>query len=184
MRKEQIQEREDALSRLENLDEMVHLYSDASNTTKFSAGYIKALNEKEILLAHISPYGKYDGYMVKQRKDIYCVETGGKYAVKLEKLHMLENKKHEVINIESLSLFKSLLDFAKEKNKIVSIELLESDLDDIVGYVKWIDNEMAEIKLVDEYGEAEGKSLIYIKDISYIVCDSENEIMLKCLSEL
>ncbi len=67
-----------------------------------------------------------------------------------------------------------------------------------IGYAKWDDlvarveeheidniikNNIITIKCVSEYGEVDGITYLKKEDISSILCDSEDEVVLKILSE-
>ncbi len=162
--------------------EMLQIYTNFGDTQKFSVGFVYALTSTEILIAHVTPYGKYDGYIVKQLKDIYRIETQSKYINKLKKLYSHEKKEHTVIEQTHNSLVSDLLSFAYHNQKIVSLELLESDNDDIIGFVDSLQSGLARISTIDEYGKSDGVSFIKTDDITHAVCDSENEIALKTLA--
>ena len=44
---------------------IVSLYSNCEQTNKFSVGFIKAVSNDFVAIAHITPCGMYDGFMQK-----------------------------------------------------------------------------------------------------------------------
>lgn len=106
---------------------------------------------------------------------VYRIETDGMYEQKMSKLvssnlNPLGNKKIDTSNIK-----KSLMEIAIDTQKIVSIELKDSEYYDVVGIVKKIENNICTILSVDEYGFEDGKTFIRTDDITSIRYDSEDE---------
>ena len=69
----------------------------------------------------------------------------------------------------------SILSFAKEREKIVSIELHDSGFADVVGFVDEVDEKVCRIHVIDEYGYDDSCSYVDLNSISQIVLDSEDE---------
>ena len=62
--------------------------------------------------------------------------------------------------------------------KIVTIEVLESKNDDVVGYIHEIGDDFVTIKSIDTYGSYDGDTVIKLEDITHLICDSEQEATL------
>lgn len=155
--------------------ELVLIFIDEIDTERFSAGYIKTYSDNEILVLYVNPFGDYNGAAVKRIEDIIKIEYGGKYAKRVRKLNELQNENINFECEESENLFLSVLRYAQEKKKIVSIELLESGNEDVVGYVDFIEKDSLSVKLVNTYGEYDGNALMDIRDITHLICDSDEE---------
>jgi len=78
----------------------------------------------------------------------------------------------------------SLLKYAKLNNLVVSLELNESGVMDIQGFVSELDEDNIVVNLLTEYGINDGTSSTDIKCISRIDCDTEQEQMLKLLADM
>lgn len=167
--------------------ELVSIHSDTSEYGSFIVGYIAGYNEEHYILALISPHGRYDGFLVKERKSIVSVEHGGKYESKIKRLAAYYNTEHEKLNLSGDDLRLSMLKFASERNFIVAIELNGSGDQDCIGYVKSIDTKNDEISctisLIDEYGDNDGKAVFLLDDITELSVNTEDEIILKILHE-
>ena len=62
-------------------------YCNGGGKCEVLVGYIERYNDDEILIAHISSHGNYDGFILKHLADIYRIEYAGKYEKKIEKLY-------------------------------------------------------------------------------------------------
>lgn len=71
------------LEQLSESKQMVSLYLDGDTET-FYAGYILGINEDNILFQHITPYGKYDGYILQQTSNVCRVGYDELYLKKME----------------------------------------------------------------------------------------------------
>ena len=139
-------------------EEIVALYF--GNGDKFFCGKILAVNEDFVVLRSYTPYGVYDGYIVKRINELRRIEQNSKY-LKLE-------------IIVSGNCLMSMLCHSVSSGQIVSIELEECD-ELIIGYVTKIEDNIISIKQYNEYGEYDGVSFIYLEDIISLYIDSENE---------
>ena len=167
--------------------ELVSIHSDTSEYGSYAVGYIVGYNEVHYILALISPYGRYDGFVVRERKSIVSVEHGGKYENKIKRLAAYYKTKHEELDLSEDNLYLSMLNFANERNYIVAIELNGSGDQDCIGYVKNIntksDDKSCTIILIDEYGENDGEAVLLIDDIIELSVNTEDEIRLKIIHE-
>lgn len=77
-----------------------------------------------------------------------------------------------------------MLKFAKENEFKITIELLESGLNDVQGYVKNFTDEKLMILKINDLGQKDGLSEIDLDAITSIVCNSEDENTLEILAEI
>lgn len=166
-----------------NTDEILEIYTNVSDPEKFSAGFVCAVSDKELLLCHIHPSGLYDGYMVKEISSIYRLNYKTKYCDKLRKLWKINGRKHLEVAQGSSNQYLNLLNHALNNRLVVSVELLDSSFSNIDGLVKRIEGESVTFEEYDQYGEFDGVSIICLNDITHLVCDSEDESCLKQLIE-
>lgn len=170
------------LEQLSESKQMVSLYLDGDTET-FYAGYILGINEDNILFQHITPYGKYDGYILQQTSNVCRVGYDELYLKKIEKLHGFEPKKHKPIKIEESNLVVSLLTAAAENDWIVSLELDKSDLDDVQGYVVKADSDNTIVKQITDEGQYDGETYFDTYDITSMECDTQKKQSIKILAE-
>ena len=146
----------------------------------FSSGFVCAVEDDLVLLAHVAPLGEYDGFRVCTLKGVYKVKWGGRYENKVQTLYKLKHQRHPDVSITG-SLMADLLLYAKEKSLFISAELLNSTYDDIKGQVLDMDGDTLKIHLFDEYGHDDGTCVAQLEDITVLVCDSDEEAAQKLL---
>lgn len=162
------------LSKLHKDRKNVCIYFSSDDTTKFIYGQILAVNENYIAIYMISPDGCSDGILLKKTDTIIRVELEGQYSKKMEMLTLIDPS--EVLNYSfEENIVKSMMLIAQASRNIISIELIDSGYDDIVGFVCNIDNDMLKIEQIDEYGYDDGYSYINISDITQISYNSQDE---------
>ena len=171
----------ETLKKLKENNEIVSLYTNFNEPDKFWAGFIGRISDEFLMLNSISSSGRYEGFRINKISDIYKIEFGGKYQGKLKRLYLLQNQKHETVNNISEDLISDLLIFAREKKLVVTIQTRDSGYDDVIGYVEDMADETIKIKLLDEFGDEDGFSVLNKNDITLLACD--NDMVLKLLSE-
>ncbi|HML48807.1 MAG TPA: hypothetical protein PKE04_18865 [Clostridia bacterium] len=164
-------------------DTVVSVYTDKQDTKHFAAGFIPYADETHVLIAHIAPSGLYDGFIAMKIGSIVRLDYGGTYEKKIGALYRLRGQKHETVTVRDGSLIQSMLAFAKARAYVVTLELLDSGEDDLQGYVQALEDETVNIRLIGSYGEEDGNALIREADITGLVCNSEDEYILKLLRE-
>lgn len=163
------------LSELRRSQKMVSIYTDYQETNKFHYGVVIALNEKEIAIQMLSPDGESDGIIVMDAENVFRVEENGQYDEKMKKL--CPNNPLPLFNeaLDENEIFESLLSIASIEKSIISIELVDSGYNDIVGFVEEIEDGMCKVKQVDEFGYEDGFSFFLIRDITKITYLSQDE---------
>jgi len=151
------------------------IYANLEERTKFIFGQITAVNEDEVAIRMLTPNGEEDGIVAKQVTDIIRLETDCRYAESMIKLSNTIKKQLKMYPLQQEHIFFSLLTFAQKNRRVVSIEILNSGLDDIVGFIEQCSEEICTVLQVDQYGREDGYSFVALSDITQISCDSEEE---------
>lgn len=170
------------LLKLQKQNKNVSIYCCDDNNN-FIYGKILSVNDSEFALLMYTPSGNYDGIIVKSIDEIIRIEYDGQYEQKMQKV-MLRNIDAESYCIDGFLITNSILELSLKLNKIVSIELLKSGYDDVVGFVDEICDNKCTVKLVDEYGYEDGYSFILISDITQVMLDGERESLLQKLWQI
>lgn len=157
-----------------------NFYFDKENTDKFRTGYVCAYNNEWIIIAHISTRGLYDGFLLYKMQDLFQAETDDEYGKKIKRLYELKKQKHPDFKDEGDDPLKMFLNFAKERQFIVSLNLEDSY---ICGYLNDFDDLHICVDVIDDYGKADGKTEVAISEVKEIDCDSYNEQDIKLLHE-
>ena len=146
----------------------------SEDSDKFLYGKILEVNAVEFALLMFTPYGAYDGIIVKSIDEITHIEYDGQYDKKMQKI-LSKDIETESYSINDSFITNSILELSIKQKKIVSIELLNSGYDNVVGFVEELLENKCTIRLVDEYGYEDGFSCFCVDDISQVVFDSEKE---------
>lgn len=175
-----------ALKEAMEKDKVVCVYTNPDDTTKFSVGYILSTNANETLIASISPLGRYDGYLIKKNETIFLVEFDSKYSKKIEGLFLKIKNKHLLGKLDLIkenNTLQFMLNHAQNHSLIVSIELVNSQLNDIIGLVREVNDKGIKIEIIEEIGITDGYAFCLLEDITNLEIDSEELIVLKQLIE-
>lgn len=165
--------------KLKNLcksEQYISIYSRSEgNQNTFSYGQILAVSEIYYALVMFSPSGKFDGIKVGEIDNILKIETGVLYNQRMQKIIDKKSYKKEDYNIKEENIVLSFLECAQKKEYIVSIELANSGINDVVGFVDCLENSVCSVNQVDLYGYNDGRVFFEIDDISQIICNSLEE---------
>lgn len=159
---------------------LVSIYC-SDDTEKFYAGYILEVNHEDILFQHITPNGKYDGYILKKTASVYRVGYDESYLDKVQKLYEFEVKKHKEINIDANNIMVSFLNEASKNNWITVIELCDSDFDDVQGMVIAVNSDCIAVQKIDDQGRCDGVTYFDADTVTRVECDAEEGQSLKLL---
>jgi len=148
--------------------QIISLYIDEDSTTTFAVGKYLYISNEHILYNEITTDGQDNGLACLPLEEIYRISLDGKYEKAIESLYVQANEYND-LTVNS-NLVYSLLSYAKNKNYIVSVELLGSNNTDEMGFVQDISDDIVTIKSIDDYGKENGISFFNINDISYLAC--------------
>jgi len=95
-----------------------------------------------------------------------------------EKITLLSNmnnikRNYEKIPKTSSDLLSDLSNFAQQNRHLVSVELCNSDKDDIQGMIKSVSEDTVEVMCIDSCGRTDGESIIAREQISSFSCDDD-----------
>ena len=161
----------------------VSVYTDPDNTARFIYGRILAVNDIYIVMQPLTLDRKEDGILLKLTEDVFRVDTGGEYEVKMQKLIVHANTILPDFPIENTNIIESVILYAKQNSKVLSIELEKSGIDNIIGIVEKVEDDVVTIEVLDEYGQHDGIAHVKISSISQISCDGENEKIVWTLNQ-
>lgn len=177
---------ENMISKLEELrdeNKYISIYMNRNIPANFVYGRVLSVDEDYIVVYLIAPNGKYDGVLVKETCEIFRIEEECQYSERMQKLIDKEECDRFPFVLECHNVVNELIQIAKDTQKIISLELLNSEENDVVGFVENIDGDLCTIKQIDLYGQVDGYSYISMNDITQISYDSEDERILMQLCE-
>ena len=65
---------------------LTSLFIDPQNPDDFIAGFIEAVNQRQVMLRSVSPFGRFDGFIVTRLSDIDLILGEDDYSVRLARL--------------------------------------------------------------------------------------------------
>lgn len=161
----------------------ISIYTDKTDTEKFSFGFIQGISNDYVLLASISPFGFYDGFTIKSYMDIYRCESKDRYGEKVYKLYQIHKQSHPNVDLLSDNLILDLIQYAYNNHLVISAEVHTSDLNDVQGFVSSIHNGLICVDQIDSDGYNNGESMLLIEEITCVTCDSDCEMALRLLAD-
>ena len=169
----------DLLKKLQRDGACAAVYSRRGKQNRFSFGRIASVSDAHYIFSSLAPRGTDDGWVLCEISDIPRVEVGTKYAQRMSVLS--RNTPHSPIAFDEGNLVEALLRHAMRNNYVTAVDVLNSD-SGITGFVKTLsDDGVAEIAQINRYGETDGVSYIFVADITYISCHSEDEQVIERL---
>ena len=162
------------LRQLKSEAKNVSIYTDRAKTSKFTFGSVLNIDKHYFALHMLTTDGQDDGLLIQPIERVYRIEQDGQYAAKMKKLAVHDTGVHYQLE-DGANLIQAALLAAKKNGWIVSIELLDSGYNDVVGFVQAVQPELCTICLVDAYGYDDGTATIRRQDITQVVCNSADE---------
>ena len=170
------------LKKAMNDQKVVSVFARRESTDRFFGGYVLNLDEHYLSMAHISPNGLYDGYVILPIEMIWKVEIGGEYNDTLGVLYRLKKQQHFLLGrTEGKSVIEQVLAFAQKKQLVVTISITEELDDDAVGFVREFNLEQVAMLMVDQYGRKNGECNVVIDPIYLLTCDGADEAASKIM---
>lgn len=153
------------------IDDFVAIYTDLDSEC-FGVGTVLAIDEKNIIISSVDPYGAEDGLTLYNIETIIKIEKESQYCTKIKNLMKKKQTELERHKFTKGDILQQLLELSKKKEKIVDIKLLNCDKSASVGYVSFLSDDICEIKQIDDYGNEDGACIFSIEDITSIKYNS------------
>ncbi|RYG71166.1 hypothetical protein EON80_05660 [bacterium] len=165
-------------------DSPVALYTNVENPRAFLAGWVEAVSNEHVVLRHLSPEGRYDGYILKFIDSIFRVDTEGRY---LERLSFLFNARKQEFARKLMpetdaeaNLIPEILNAAQQADLLVTVEIAADDIEN--GTIKEVGFDTVSLDVFDHYGIIDREATVHLEAISEVRVDSERLQSLKLLS--
>lgn len=169
------------LSRYRDSNTLVEVYTNERDTSKFDVGFILASDDEYFIMLTVTKFGRLDGFVLQEVDSIVRVSADTVYLKKIATLMRFYSEKREKIPAEQYPVY-DLLEYCRANNRIASIDLLGSEFSDAKGYIEELDYDKCIVRQVSDDGKSDGATSILLKDISYISCCSNSEIMMEILN--
>lgn len=171
------------LSALEK-KQIVSLYTNMEDMSRFTAGFVLAVSDEHVLLNSVGTTGADDGLYLLSLDLIYRIDLGGAYENKLYKLRArLKQSVRSFVSEQDMNLLESFCQYAYNNSFAVSFLLFDDDNYSVSGFINSIKDNAIGIKCLSDYGKPNGITFIKRESIMKATCDSEFERIIKYLSE-
>ncbi len=175
------------LRRFKELNVLTSLFIDPNNPDDFVAGFVTAVSNRQVMLRSVSPFGRYDGFMVVRLIDITQVMGEDDYALRLA--HLLkargEDEKSAALSEieieEGEDMVHALCRTAQEHDMMVTL-WLHDDVEHI-GHVQYLDDMRVVIGEVDYFGQLPRPIAMPLREVEMASVGSEDDMMYQILSE-
>ena len=154
-----------------NKNEIMTIYTDTESNT-FGAGYILGVDDSYLLLKSIDCVGEDDGLILYRMQEIVKMERDTLYTKKLQKLVKIKNSVLKNYDFPQTDYIKWLLNESLNNNRVLFIQLMQSQQCDIIGRVTKVNGEKCVISQINDNGQIDGECVFRIEDISSIKMDS------------
>ncbi|MPM91866.1 hypothetical protein SDC9_139000 [bioreactor metagenome] len=145
-----------------------------------------AISDEQVIIKHIALDGLSDGFVIRRLENVYRIDVDGRYEHKIHRLYSLQNQRHEafleIMEDNHSNLFKEALLASKKHELIVKLYIDETEeQEDIIGFVKAVDDNEAIISRISDDGSYDGESVLYLNDIIKLDCGRRGEIIRQLL---
>ena len=159
---------------------LVAIYTNERDPSRFSVGFVKAVDQKSFTLACVSPHGSQDGTYVAPLSAIARMEFDSRYLRRIALL--MANPRCRASRDPSSSERPEAagliheLRAAKRHNQLVSIELcssLECEPDPFHAFVRQVGQAHVELLSITAEGEPDGLSIVPLERIEKLTRNDE-----------
>lgn len=170
------------LVRMEREKKLICIYSDPSDMTRFSVGYVTSVRAEDYTLEEVDPEGHPDGISVGQLDEIFRIDSGSRYANQIQA--MMENQKDleagerigDEIGIPPVDCMSSVLELAIASEVVINFFLeTGEDNDQLYGIAKELREDHVEVDVLTRDGEPDGTTIIPIELITKLRMDGRDE---------
>ena len=162
------------LKKMKEEGKYVALYLDRNKQTRFNYCCVIGVDDTHFAVRQITEDGEDDGYSVYPIDRLYRINYKDQYEEKMHKLM----QSHEIlppIQIpDDCEIMSTMLHKAMDNGRVVRVELDDSGYADLYGIPRKIDKDKCTFEVYDDYGCADGYSILNMSDITQInVADAD-----------
>ena len=171
-------------SKLDN-GEIISVFCNPEDNYSAVVGFLTAVDETHFVLNHITKYGRYDGYVLRIKDNLFRFDEKTSYETSLKKLYDYYGDKHIDYKVDG-SVLVWFLNFAKSNKFILGIGVKDHDQVSIYGYVESINQEIETVSIhqTTEDGVFDGYITLSFDSLMRIACDCQMEQAIKVLNSL
>jgi hypothetical protein len=154
---------------------IIILFTNDENYLEFSAGIVIALSEFWFVMQRVDINGRADGFACVPIDIVFRAESDTTLANRIALLWKIQEEELTSLDLKDEDFLKGFLDIARQKQYVVSLEILDSRRNDLSGFIQQLDESFAKIAMLDMTGNASGSSLIALDSITQVVMDATEQ---------
>lgn len=162
---------------------LTSLFIDPQNPDDFIAGFVEAANSRQVMLRSVSPFGKFDGFIVSRLSDIDLIMGEDDYSLRLSRLLRARGEEPtDTIEVdENEDLIHAVCKKGMKEDQVVTVWL--QDNVEHVGRVTYLDDMRVTIGELDYFGRDPRSLTLTIREITMASIGSEDDNIYQLLSD-
>ena len=153
-------------------------------SNKFSAGFVLAVSEDDVIIESVSPRGHCDGWILRELDELCRIDSQGIYEEKLMSLYRVRGGAHARDFLPATDLGSNLkvelLEAARQNDSAVRIHTGADE--DIEGFVREVGAQTVSIEKFNEYGVSDGDCTLDMESVEGIFVGDDDLQDLKLLA--
>ena len=162
---------------------LTSLFIDPRNPDDFIAGFVEAVSQRQVMIRSVSPFGRFDGFIVTRLSDIDLILGEDDYAVRLARLLRArgETPADEMSVSEGEDLVHALCRQAMAENSVVTLWL--NDEIEHVGRVIELNDMRVTIGELDYFGRDPKPATFTLREVEMASLGSEDDKLYQILND-
>ncbi len=174
---------DDLLAASMELNKPILIFTNDLRPNEYVAGIVAMVFEEWFVFKRIDPLGRADGYSCIPLDIVFRAEADTQLVNRITTLWKIQGDAHRALAPTETDLLTGFLENARASQTVVSLEILDSRVYDLTGFVQHLDDAFVKIGLLDPYGTVTGATLISIDSITQASMDSLEERALQKLHD-
>ena len=162
---------------------LTSLFIDPQNPDDFIAGFIEAVNQRQVMIRSVSPFGRYDGFIVVRLSDIDLILGEDDYSTRLTRLLEArgEQPTDEIDIEENEDLVHAMCRKAVSEDSVITLWL--TDDSEHVGRVLHLDDMRVTIGELDYFGRDPRPLTLTLREITMASIGAEDDKLYQLLAD-
>ncbi len=163
---------------------LASLFIDPRNPDDFIAGFVEAVSARQVMMRSVSPFGRFDGFIVTRIQDIDLIMGEDDYSVRLTRLLKARNEQPaaEMTVADGEDLVHALCRQAMTEEAVVTLWL--SDDVEHVGRIIELNDMRVTIGELDYFGRDPRPATFTLREIEMASMGSEDDKMYQVLADM
>lgn len=159
------------------------LFIDPQNPDDFIAGFIESVNQRQVMIRSVSPFGRYDGFITVRLSDIDLILGEDDYSTRLTRLLEArgEQPSDEIGVEENEDLIHAMCRKAVADNSVITLWL--NDDSEHVGRVLHLDDMRVTIGELDYFGRDPRPLTLTLREVSMASVGAEDDLLYQVLAD-